>query len=103
MNSKNNEVRAPQSTTGKKQDSGICASVGRILSSLTTMGCCLPLGFAGALGTAVASAFLQRLRPWLLALCIFLLGFGFWQPRRPRLCAVKRSYLSAALLWTAVV
>ena len=103
MNSKNNEVRAPQSTTGKKQDSGICASLGAILSSLTTMGCCLPLGFAGALGTAGASAFLQRFRPWPLALSILLLGIGFWQQRRARLCAVKRSYLSAALLWTAVV
>ena len=103
MNSRNNEVRAPQSRKGMKQGSGISASLGAIVSSLATMGCCLPLGFAGALGAAGASAFVQRFRPWLLALSILLLGIGFWQQRRARLCAVKRSYLSAVLLWTAVV
>jgi hypothetical protein len=86
-----------------KQGSGISASLGAIVSSLATMVCCLPLGFAGALGAAGASAFLQRFRPWLLALSIGLLGIGFWQQRRAKLCAVKRSYLSAVLLWTAVV
>src|SRR5258708_32423986 len=86
-----------------KQGSGISASLGAILSSLATMGCCLPLGFAGALGAAGGSAFLQKFRPWLLALSIMLLGIGFWQQRRARLCSMKRSYLIAALLWTAVV
>ena len=61
------------------------------------------MGFAGALGAASASAFLQKFRPWLLALSIMLLGIGFWQQRRAKLCSVKRSYLSAVLLWTAVV
>ena len=103
MDSENNEVRAPQGREGRKQGSGISASLGAIVSSLATMGCCLPLGFAGALGAAGASAFVQRFRPWLLALSILLLGIGFWQQRRARLCAVKRSYLSAVLLWTAVV
>jgi hypothetical protein len=103
MNLRNNEVRAPQSRKEMKQGSGISASLGAIVSSLATMGCCLPLGFAGALGAAGASAFLQRFRPWLLALSIVFLGVGFWQQRRARLCAVKRSYLSTVLLWTAVV
>lgn len=103
MNSGNNEVRAPQSRKGMKQGPGISASLGAIVSSLATMGCCLPLGFAGALGAAGASAFVQRFRPWLLALSVVLLGIGFWQQRRAKLCAVKRSYLSAVLLWTAVV
>src|SRR5256884_3787604 len=103
MNSGNNEVRAPESGKEMKQGSGISASLGAIVSSLATMGCCLPLGFAGALGAAGASAFLQRFRPWLLALSIVLLGIGFWQRRRARLCSLKRKYLSAVLLWTAVV
>ncbi|HEV1994450.1 MAG TPA: hypothetical protein VGR03_08970 [Candidatus Acidoferrum sp.] len=103
MNSGNNEVRAPQGNEVVKQSSGISASLGAIVSSLATMGCCLPLGFAGALGAVGASAFLQRFRPWLLAFSVVLLGIGFWQQRRARLCAVKRSYLSAVLLWTAVV
>ena len=103
MSVEKSEVRALQSGKGMKQGSIISASVGAIVSSLATMGCCLPLGFAGALGAAGASAFLQRFRPWLLALSIVLLGIGFWQQRRARLCAVKRNYLSAVLLWTAVV
>ena len=103
MSVEKSEVRALQSGKGMKQGSIISASVGAIVSSLATMGCCLPLGFAGALGAAGASAFVQRFRPWLLGLSILLLGIGFWQQRRARLCAVKRSYLSAVLLWTAVV
>jgi hypothetical protein len=103
MNSENKEVRVPQVSEGMKPGSGISASLGAILSSLATMGCCLPLGFAGALGAAGASAFVQRFRPWLLGLSIVLLGIGFWQQRRARLCSVKRNYLSAVLLWTSVV
>jgi hypothetical protein len=103
MNSEKSEVRASPGRDGMKQGPGISASLGAILSSLATMGCCLPLGFAGALGAAGASAFVQRFRPWLPALSILLLGIGFWQQRRARLCAVKRNYLSTVLLWTAVV
>src|ERR1700720_2826690 len=103
MNSEKSEVRASPGREGVKQGSGISASLGAILSSLATMGCCLPLGFAGALGAAGTSAILQRFRPLLLGLSIVLLGVGFWQQRRAKLCAVKRSYLSAVLLWTAVV
>jgi uncharacterized membrane protein len=103
MNSKHAQVPAAQGKEGMKQGSIISASLGAIFSSLATIACCLPLGFAGALGAAGASAFVQRFRPWLLALSIGLLGVGFWQQRRARLCSVKRSYLSAVLLWTAVV
>jgi predicted phage tail protein len=59
MNPRNNEVLASPGREGMKQGSGISASLGAIVSSLATMGCCLPLGFAGALGAAGASAFLQ--------------------------------------------
>lgn len=103
MNSENSETLAPQVKEQVKSGSGISASLGAILSSLATMGCCLPLSFAGALGAAGASAFVQKFRPWLLALSILLLGIGFWQQRRARLCLVKRNYLSVVLLWTAVI
>jgi len=103
MTSENNEARVPQEKARMRPGSGMAASFGAILSSLATMACCLPLGFASALGVAGASAILVRFRPWLLALSIALLGIGFWQQRRARLCSVKRSYLSAVLLWTAVV
>jgi len=85
-----------------RQRSVISASLGAILSSLATMGCCLPLGFAAAMGTAGASIFFQTLRPWLLGLSIALLGVGFWQQRGAKQCAAKRSYLSAILLWSSL-
>ena len=103
MNSENKEVQAPHGREGMQQGSGISASLGAIVSSLATIGCCLPLGFAGALGAAGASAFVQRFRPLLLGLSIVLLGIGFWQQRRATLCSVKRNYLSTVLLWTALV
>jgi hypothetical protein len=103
MNPEINQAPAPLATGGRQQGSSIFAPLAAILSSLATMACCLPLGFAAALGAAGASAFVQKFRPWLLALSIMLLGIGFWQQRRARLCSVKRNYLSSVLLWTAVV
>ena len=73
-----------------------------MVSSLATMGCCLPLGFAAALGTAGASTLFETLRPWLLGTSVVLLVVGFWQQRRAQQCAVKRSYVSAVLLWSAL-
>lgn len=76
-----------------------------IVASLASLSCCLPLAFLAALGTAGAGAgaFLQTLSPWLLGLSVALLGVGFWQQRRAKQCAVKRSYVSAVLVWAAVV
>lgn len=86
-----------------KQGTGISASLAMIVSALATMGCCLPLGFAAALGAAGASAFFLTLRPWLLGVSVVLLGVGFWQQRRAQQCAVKGRALASALLWIAVV
>ena len=86
-----------------KQGSGISASVGAILSSLASVSCCLPLGFAAALGAGAASAFLTRLRPWLLGLSVVLIGLGFWRQRRATQCAVKGRVVGQVLLWAAVV
>jgi len=86
-----------------KQGLGISASLAAMASTIATIGCCLPLGFAAALGTAGAGAFLQRFKPWLMGLSIVFLGVGFWQQHRAKQCAVKRSYLGAVLLWVALV
>lgn len=86
-----------------KQSTGTSAALAAITSTLATLGCCLPLGFAGALGTAGASAVFGGLRPWLLGLSVALLGVGFWQQRRARQCSLKGRWLGEVLLWTAVV
>ncbi|SRR2546426_1137370 len=85
-----------------KQRSGISVSVGAILSSLASLSCCLPLGFAAALGAGAASAILTTLRPWLLGLSVVLIGLGFWQQRRATQCAVKGRVVGQVLLWAAV-
>jgi hypothetical protein len=86
-----------------KQGTGLSASLVAILSSIATIGCCLPLGFAAAIGAGTASAFFTALRPWLLGFSVVLLSLGFWQRHRAKQCAVRRSYVSTVLLWTAVV
>jgi FtsH-binding integral membrane protein len=84
-----------------KQGTGISASLAAIFSSLATIACCLPLGFAGALGAGAASAFFTTLRPWLLGLSVVLLGLGFWQQHRARRCAVQGRLVGTVLLWGA--
>lgn len=86
-----------------RQGSGVTASVGAIVSSLATISCCLPLGFAAALGAGAASAFFVTLRPWLLGLSVALIGLGFWQQHHAKQCAVRGRLLGKVLLWAAVV
>ena len=85
-----------------KQGTGISASLGAILSSVATISCCLPLGFAAALGAGTASAFFTMLRPWLLGVSIALIAFGFWQQHRAKQCAMRGRMLASVLLWAAV-
>lgn len=85
-----------------KQGTGISASLGAMVSSIVTIGCCLPLGFAAAVGAGAAGAFFSTLRPWLLGLSVVLLGLGFWQQHRAKQCAVRGRVLGSVLLWAAV-
>jgi hypothetical protein len=86
-----------------KQGAGISASLVAILSSVATISCCLPLGFAAALGAGAASAFFMTLRPWLLGLSVALLALGFWQRHRAKQCSVSGRMIADVLLWTALV
>jgi hypothetical protein len=98
--------RAVTEALGRKsevrQAAGIAASLGAIVSSLATIGCCVSLGFAAALGAGAASALFTTLRPWLLGLSVVLLGFGFWQQHRAKQCPVRGRWLGSLLLWAAV-
>ncbi len=86
-----------------KQGTGVSASLVAILTSVATISCCLPLGFAAALGASAASAFFTTLRPWLLGLSILLLGLGFWQQHRAKQCSIRGRLIGNVLLWTALV
>jgi len=82
---------------------GISASLLAILGSVATIGCCLPVGFAAALGAGAASAFFTTLRPWLLGLSGVFIALGLWQQHRAKQCAVRGRWVGSVLLWAAVV
>lgn len=77
--------------------------VAALTAALSTLACCLPFSFLGALGLAGASVKLQLARPWLLASAGLLLIVGFVQLYfRGKQCQ-KRSRLSIALFWSGAV
>lgn len=68
-------------------------------SAISTLLCCLPLSFAGALGAAGLSAAAMEYRGWLIGISALLLVIGFVQVyRRSGTCA-RTSRTSVALLW----
>ena len=75
--------------------------VAAVLAALSTMSCCLPFGFLGAIGLAGASVRLQTARPWLLVGALALLVVGFLQLYRGRSECKRRSTLSITLFWVA--
>jgi len=85
-----------------KQGTGISTSLAAMLSAVATIGCCLPLGFAAAVGAGAASAFFATLRPWFLALAVLLLAAGFWQQHRAKQCSVRGRLIGNVLLWVAM-
>jgi hypothetical protein len=77
--------------------------VAAVVAALSTLACCLPFAFLGAVGLAGASVRLQSARPWLLASAGILLVVGFVQLYvRSNQCQ-KRSRLSIALFWSAAL
>jgi hypothetical protein len=53
------------------------APAAAVISALSTLACCLPLGVAAAAGAAGLGILVEPLRPWLIGLSIALLGVGF--------------------------
>ena len=78
------------------------APVAAAIAALSTLACCLPFGFLGAVGLAGLSVRVQAARPWLLGCAIALLVLGFFQVYRRNQCK-KRSPISVALFWVAAV
>lgn len=75
--------------------------VAAVIAVLSTLACCLPLTFLGALELAGASLRLQSLRPWSLVSAAILLGIGFIQLYVRRNQCQERNPLSIALFWGA--
>jgi uncharacterized membrane protein YidH (DUF202 family) len=77
--------------------------IAAVIAALSTLACCLPLGFLGAVGLAGLSVWAQSFRGWFLGLAGILLIVGFVQFYRGRNQCKKRSPLSIAMLWVATV
>jgi|SRR5215469_2173571 len=78
------------------------APAAAILAALSTLACCVPLGFLGAVGLASVSVWAQHYRLWLLLASVTFLCVGSVQLYFKKSCA-KRNTASLVLFWTAVV
>jgi membrane-associated HD superfamily phosphohydrolase len=78
------------------------APAAAVIAALSTLACCVPLGFLGAAGLASVSVWVQPLRPWLLAGSVALLCLGFVQLYFRKSACNRRSRLSLVLFWIAV-
>src|SRR5258707_5261340 len=80
------------------------ASVAAVGSVLAASSCCLPiLPFVFAAGVAGSSTLLAVLRPYLLALSVVLIVYGFYQSLRPKHCRARTSVISSVLLWSSAL
>jgi cytochrome bd-type quinol oxidase subunit 2 len=77
--------------------------VAAVIAALSTLACCLPFGFLGAMGMAGLSVWAQSFRYWFIGGAAVLLVVGFVQLYRGRNQCKKRSPVNVALFWCAVV
>jgi amino acid transporter len=80
------------------------APVAASIAALSTLACCLPLGFAAAAMTATASIAIGKMRMWFLGASVVLVVLGFIQLHRARACG-RSSRASTIVMWlcTAIV
>lgn len=69
------DLREMQKKSRAKREAATVA----IVAALSTLACCVPLGFLGAVRLASMSVWAQQFRPWLLAASIALLCVGLVQ------------------------
>ena len=75
--------------------------VAAVIAALSTLACCLPFGFIGALGLAGVSVWAAKYRPWLMGAAVLFLAVGGWQLYRGKSCE-RRSKASIITFWAAV-
>jgi hypothetical protein len=80
--------------------SAVISTVASLASLFAALSCCLPLGtLLMAAGSAGASLFSEKLRPWLLGLSVASLVFAFVQTYFRGRCAFRHRRLRTCLLW----
>ena len=80
----------------------VWSSLASVISLAAALSCCLPLGtLLMAAGSAGASAFSERLRPYLLWFSVVMLGLAFVQTYRGSKCRFRQRALRTIVMWTA--
>lgn len=101
---KMSEMNENQATGRSDSTSTVVASLAALGSVIVASSCCLPLlPFLFAAGAAGTSAFVVRLRPYLLVLSVLLIAFGFYRSWRAKQCNCKPSRISTFLLWFSAI
>ncbi|HZD06936.1 MAG TPA: hypothetical protein VE176_01745 [Candidatus Limnocylindrales bacterium] len=82
----------------------VVASLAALGGVIVASSCCLPLlPFLFAAGAAGTSVFVTALRPYLLALSVLLIVFGFYKSWRAKQCNCMPSRISTFLLWFSAI
>ena len=76
------------------------APVAAVVSAISCVACCLPLGMAAAAGAAGLGLVLEPVRRYLMAVSGTLLVFGVWQLYRGGASCQRRSRASMVVFWT---
>lgn len=84
-----------------KEQAKWAAPIAAIAAAISSVACCLPLGFLAALGAAGAGLFFAKYRLWFVALSPIFLAIGFWQHYRAKTCNIRAHRISGVLLWIA--
>ena len=78
------------------------APVTAVLAALSTLACCLPVGFAAAAATASLTVVASRYYWWFIGVSMLLLVLGAYQLRHKRQTCAVRSYSSTIVLWASI-
>jgi cytochrome bd-type quinol oxidase subunit 2 len=91
----------PSRHTGARTALASLAAIGSVLAASS---CCLPiLPFMMAAGLAGGSTFFSAARPYLLAVSILFIGYGFYQSWRAKKCQRRPNVVASTLLWVSAV
>src|SRR5260221_7020552 len=97
-NMQQTEITEQKNKPGSKGT--VVASLGALASVIAASSCCLPLlPFLFAAGAAGTSAFVGKLRPYLLVISVLLIAFAFYKSWRGQPWNCKPSPRRTRLPW----
>jgi hypothetical protein len=98
------QVEENLATRNSGSKTTVVASLAALGGVIVASSCCLPLlPFLFAAGAAGTSVFVTALRPYLLALSVLLIVFGFYKSWIAKQCNCRPSRISTFLLWFSAI